>query len=359
MADLPSVGIIIPNYNYSRFVGAAIESALAQTHPDVRIIVIDDGSTDDSRQVIERYAGRVRAVFQANTGHFKACLAAWRLLDTTITMFLDSDDMLAPDAAQTIAEAWRPGVSKVQFELEVVDAEGKLSGVTFPKYPPDMSQKAVYDELLRTAIYPCPPTTGNAYATSLLAEVPQTVNVPWIDSTLNILVPLVGEVVTVRKRLGFYRNHGDNAWQMRTLKPDQFVYRMHVEERRTELLGQFCAERGIPFDVASALRHMPSYQEHRVVVAKFSESAARPGRWAALRAMLHTINVNPYSLRQKALRTVWAVAVTYGPPSFARNLVVQRFNPLTRAGWVETFLDRLLGRRAATPKGREALGVGS
>ncbi|HEX2672355.1 MAG TPA: glycosyltransferase family A protein, partial [Polyangiaceae bacterium] len=58
------VSVVIPNFNYARFVGQAIESALALDFPNVEVIVVDDGSTDDSRDVIERYRGRVTIVHQ-------------------------------------------------------------------------------------------------------------------------------------------------------------------------------------------------------------------------------------------------------------------------------------------------------
>lgn len=55
--------VVITNYNYGRFVGAAIESALAQEHPDTEVIVVDDGSTDDSATRITAFEPRVRVIF--------------------------------------------------------------------------------------------------------------------------------------------------------------------------------------------------------------------------------------------------------------------------------------------------------
>ena len=60
------VSIIISNYNYGRFLSAAIDSALAQTYQTVEVIVVDDGSTDNSREVIESYGDRITALFQKN-----------------------------------------------------------------------------------------------------------------------------------------------------------------------------------------------------------------------------------------------------------------------------------------------------
>ena len=68
----PRVSICIVNHNYGRFLAAAIDSALAQTWPDVEVVVVDDGSTDDSDEVIASYDGRVVAVHQANGGQGSA-----------------------------------------------------------------------------------------------------------------------------------------------------------------------------------------------------------------------------------------------------------------------------------------------
>ena len=64
----PLVSVIIPNYNYGRFLVGAIESVLAQTSPCVEVIVVDDGSTDDSNAVRQRYEDRVRWLTQQRQG---------------------------------------------------------------------------------------------------------------------------------------------------------------------------------------------------------------------------------------------------------------------------------------------------
>ena len=86
----PLVSIVIDNFNYGRFLGAAIDSALAQTYPHVELIVVDDGSTDDSREVISSYGDRVSAVFKPNGGHASAFNAGFRASHGCIVMFLDA-----------------------------------------------------------------------------------------------------------------------------------------------------------------------------------------------------------------------------------------------------------------------------
>ena len=61
MSDL-SVDVVVTNHNYARFLPEAVESACAQTHPDLHVVVVDDGSTDGSRQLLEGYGDRVEVV---------------------------------------------------------------------------------------------------------------------------------------------------------------------------------------------------------------------------------------------------------------------------------------------------------
>jgi glycosyltransferase involved in cell wall biosynthesis len=68
----PLVSIIIPNHNYAQYLSASIQSALDQSYPSVEVIVVDDGSTDDSRLVIESFGSRIRTIYQENQGQTAA-----------------------------------------------------------------------------------------------------------------------------------------------------------------------------------------------------------------------------------------------------------------------------------------------
>ena len=65
---MPRVSITIPTFNCARFLGRAIESDLAKTYADYEIIVVDDGSTDDTQEVLARFGDKIRYVYQANGG---------------------------------------------------------------------------------------------------------------------------------------------------------------------------------------------------------------------------------------------------------------------------------------------------
>ena len=77
------------------------------------MIVVDDDSPDNSQDIIRRFGRRIETMFQRNQGQVAACRNALKLAVHDIVIFLDSDDLLEPDAASKVAGSWREGVSKV------------------------------------------------------------------------------------------------------------------------------------------------------------------------------------------------------------------------------------------------------
>ena len=98
---VPLVSVLIPSWNKDRWVSAAIASALAQTHPRVEVIVVDDGSTDGSRAVLDAWADRIRVAHQAHSGANVARNHALRLARGEFVQYLDADDWLHPDKIAT------------------------------------------------------------------------------------------------------------------------------------------------------------------------------------------------------------------------------------------------------------------
>src|SRR5579864_5011090 len=90
-APQPLISVLINNHNYGRYLKAAIDSALDQTYPAVEIVVVDDGSTDNSRELIAAYGGRVIPVLQANGGQGSAFNAGVAASRGDILCFLDAD----------------------------------------------------------------------------------------------------------------------------------------------------------------------------------------------------------------------------------------------------------------------------
>ncbi len=96
------VSILINNYNYGRFLKEAIDSALNQSYQSIEVIVVDDGSTDDSREIISSYGDRVKAILKENGGQASAFNQGFALSQGEIICFLDSDDLFQPEKVETI-----------------------------------------------------------------------------------------------------------------------------------------------------------------------------------------------------------------------------------------------------------------
>ncbi|MCC6300296.1 MAG: glycosyltransferase [Anaerolineales bacterium] len=102
-SSMPVVSVVIPNYNHAKFIGDAIQSVLNQSFRDFEIIVVDDGSTDDSRAVVARFGDRVRYTWQANSGLSAARNAGIAQARGEFIGVLDADDMYEPDFLSVLA----------------------------------------------------------------------------------------------------------------------------------------------------------------------------------------------------------------------------------------------------------------
>ena len=94
---MPTVSVLIPSYNHAHFVTAAVNSALAQTHPDVDIIVIDDGSKDNTAEVVATFGDKVNYVYQENQGLSAARNTGIRHARGEYIALLDADDLWDPE----------------------------------------------------------------------------------------------------------------------------------------------------------------------------------------------------------------------------------------------------------------------
>ena len=104
---MPEVSVIIPMYNASRFIVEALQSVFDQTFKDWEIIVVDDGSTDDSRQIIEKYRERLKYFWQENGGPSKARNYGIRESSGEYIAFLDADDVWFPSKLGKQINAFR------------------------------------------------------------------------------------------------------------------------------------------------------------------------------------------------------------------------------------------------------------
>jgi len=127
---MTKVTVAIASYNMASYLPAAIDSALAQDHDDVEIVVVDDGSTDDTREVVSRYRRKVRYEYQENAGVANAYNRALELAKGEYVHFLDADDVLTPSTVDRLAGLLdeSPSAGLAYGDALVMDAGSKVYG---------------------------------------------------------------------------------------------------------------------------------------------------------------------------------------------------------------------------------------
>lgn len=129
----PLVSIGIPCFNAGPWLRGAIESALAQTHPSIEVIVVDDGSTDDSRAVAASFGDRVQLLSNSGHGACAARNAAFQEARGSWVQFLDADDYLEPEKiAQQLAETRQGEEADIIYSPVWIE---KVSPPPEPRYP--------------------------------------------------------------------------------------------------------------------------------------------------------------------------------------------------------------------------------
>lgn len=250
----PLVSIIINNYNYERFLPDAIDSALSQTYSNTEVIVVDDCSTDNSRDVIAKYGDRIVPVYHQENGKQAAAFnSGFARSQGEIVIFLDADDYLFPHAVEQIVAAWKPQVSKVHYRLNVVDSSGQSRGFSYPQGSKPLASGEVWRTLLEVGTYGGVPTSGNALNRNALAQVfpiPDEYKLT-ADDYLSVLIPLYGEVAAIEEPLGAYRIHTNNQWALAEVTCDRFRRFVRHDLQRCELLKQKASELGyqVPEDI--------------------------------------------------------------------------------------------------------------
>lgn len=153
---MPLVSVVIATYNQDRFIATAVECALAQTLHDVEIIVVDDGSHDDTRVVLARYGTAIRTIFQANAGQAVARNRGVAESRGEFIAFLDGDDVWLPEKLEQQIDALRhsPGASFCACGFYVVDEALRPLRLHEPASP-----DRLLDDLLLKGNRVGPPTT--------------------------------------------------------------------------------------------------------------------------------------------------------------------------------------------------------
>jgi glycosyltransferase involved in cell wall biosynthesis len=130
--EMPQVSVIMPSYNHAAFVSAAIKSVLAQSISDWELIIIDDGSTDESLSILSRFSDpRIQLIAQSNQGAPAAFNRGLAQASGKYLALLNSDDCYHPQRLEKLIQVLEadPGIGLAASHIEVIDATGKTLGI--------------------------------------------------------------------------------------------------------------------------------------------------------------------------------------------------------------------------------------
>jgi glycosyltransferase involved in cell wall biosynthesis len=327
----PLISVCILNYNYARFLADAIDSALAQEYEHVEVVVVDDGSTDESPEIVARYGERIRGLRKENGGQGSAVNAGFAAARGDVVMFLDADDVLLPGIAAAVARAFdrQPGLAKVQFRMALADVSGEPIGTVVPPRAGRLPNGDLRDHVVRFRNYAWQPTSANAHPAWVLRQVlplPEAAYPTHCDSYLAELVPLFGPVRSLDDVGVRYRLHGSNDFAGRAVTPEWLHMKLGQVVRNHAHFHAIATRLGVdgtspdpraPLDTAFLTFRLASLKLDRSrhpVAGDRSPTLVRRGVEAVLR--------HPHlSLQDRVRRTAWFLAVGSSPPVLARRLI--------------------------------------
>ena len=219
------VSILINNYNYGHFLSEAIDSALNQTYSNIEVIVVDDGSSDNSHEIIKSYGDKIIPILKENGGQASAFNTGFAASKGEIIYFLDADDISKPEKTAEVVKVFaeNPDIGwcfhTQEFFGENLEKSMQNNGTgSSGKYDirPDIKQGKLKGKLPGGGFA----TSGICFSRSLLQQIlpmPEVIRITSDDYIKYTALGLEPGFV-ILKDLSLQRIHGNNAYTFRNDK---------------------------------------------------------------------------------------------------------------------------------------------
>lgn len=320
----PLASIIINNFNYERYLGQAVKSALSQTYSNTEVIVVDDGSTDGSRAVIESFGSQIRPVFKSNGGQPSAINAGFQASRGDLVANLDADDLYDPTAIERVVSTWSENAVKAHFPLRVINSDGVDCGTLNPRAK--LASGDVSKILLAKGKYISAPSTGNIYSRSVLEKILPIPEDTWdhFDSYLETLAPFYGSVIAFDEPLGSYRIHDQNMSGMNGLNRRRLAMLVEHNEKQAELLRNFCEAKGLPLSPTAGLDHWT----HKKLVLTLQKMDGDAAAFRTARELIASVwrSGDELSTSARLRLAAWALAVSALPRGAAGSVLQMAYS---------------------------------
>ncbi len=351
-ASNPTIAAVIASYNYARYLPQTLDSVLAQTPAFDEIVVVDDGSTDDSMKVLARYSDRVVILSIPNGGQLGAYRAGINATTSEYIYTLDSDDFIVPNTVSRLHAALAERPAKLQFQLRGVDDEGASLDSTFPTYPRFYDAASMRQDNAALGFYICAPTSGNVFSRRALQRLDLDAfdSRGSIDSTPALAMPYLGEIVSLNEPLVSYRVHegSESGWS----KPTTALLRREIRLFDTswrEVLQT------LAFDTVPGARAVPLYTREREMMIACLDGALFVGHlvWSYTAQLWRT----HLPLKQKLLLSLWASALLVPSVGLRRYCIRVKRSSVNRPRVMQTVLKLFTGVRSLRGSGSQQLAV--
>ena len=353
-ASAPLVlSVIINNYNYEQFVSKAIESLLQQDPDRIEIIVVDDCSTDRSRDVIRDFQaknpGRIKTVFQpVNSGQGAGFNAGFAASNGQLVMFLDADDFMLPGASNLIGSRHETGVTVYHYRMHYTDATNAVGEGCFPPLNEKLANGDASSALRETGRYKGTITSGLVFDRSILERIlpmdPEAFRYGG-DGYLCAVAPLYGPVRSFESAICAYRLHSRQHTSRREEKARLARWRISHDQERYKALRDHATRLGLSVAADLGARDEQHLFE-RVVSVLFEPSANTiPGEtledavWA-----IRKLSWQTQSGPRRLVTWVWWTTFLISPRPARYALMGLRLDPATRPQWLKN-LARFLRKR--------------
>jgi glycosyltransferase involved in cell wall biosynthesis len=222
--DTPLVSIIINNYNYGEFLNAAIDSALKQTYLQTEVIVVDDGSTDNSHEIIKSYGKQIIPVLKPNGGQASAFNAGFEVSQGDIICFLDSDDIFLSEKVAAVVDVFNAyqDIGWCYHPLQLIDnTTGEYIASSYQWLSGKYDLRAAIEKGNLNKFRRCfPATSGLCFKRSLLQmmlPMPEEITII-SDNFIKFTAVLLSQGFTLSQALALQRIHNNNAYTLRKNK---------------------------------------------------------------------------------------------------------------------------------------------
>ncbi len=210
---MPKVSIVTAAYNHVGFIRQSVESAQAQTYRDFEHIVVDDGSSDGTADVLKSFGNRITYIRQENCGAHAAINRGIRMSSGEYIAILDSDDAWLPTKLERQMQAFAqfPEAGLAYSQAHVIDAEGHLQNDRELIGKPFDDSRHAFEELLRDNNIPVLTTVFRRACIEEVGFFSETLKA-LSDWDLWIRICAKWTVIFVPEPLALYRVHGNNTW---------------------------------------------------------------------------------------------------------------------------------------------------